>query len=366
MDTPGFNNTDRSDLDILLQIQAWLKNSFDGEQCLSAILYLHPITGTRFQGSGRLMMSRFKKLLGREGYKNVLLVSTFWNQVPRQTCLMREKELMEMPEAWKPLIDEGARVERMGRDYHRFVAILGELAQLSPVKLDVQQGIGSDGRAIEHATVALLLLDLRAEHDAKLARVKENLTKELEEQASRAPVTKEVMETGFRENYEKELAQQSRENAAILAKLREIADKHEKERRACQRLLEESSQKDKELREKREAEAQKTMWKEKKSKLEAAGDLLLRASAVQAERLEDAMDLIRAIHHSDLPLTSIFGISLNGIGIFAEGIRGGKNLQEYSVTRSGLNTWCDACRYPIGAKIRYREYCWTLVPPSSS
>lgn len=286
--------------------------------------------------------------------------------MPRQTYLVREKKLMVMSEAWKSLIDGGARVERMGRDYFRFLPILRELVQLPPVKLDVRkQEIVDGGCAVDHAAARLSLLDLRAEHNAKLARVKDGLKKELEVEQSWAAAARKGLKTALQEDYENELSRQRHENEALAARLRELIKKHQRERRVLHRRLEESRQKERESREKREKEAKKVKWTRTKSTLEAAGHVLLEASAIQAQRVEDGIDQIRAIYHSDLPLASLRGMSLDGIGVYAEGVRGGKDLGIYSVTRTGLNKWCDACRYPIGAKVRYREYSPLSFRPRS-
>lgn len=51
IDTPGFDDTDRSDVDILGLITAYLQTRNSGEIRLSGIIYLHNITDTRMQGS---------------------------------------------------------------------------------------------------------------------------------------------------------------------------------------------------------------------------------------------------------------------------------------------------------------------------
>ena len=336
MDTPGFNDTERSDSDILLEIQDWLRAAFNTTQRLSGILYLHPISDTRFLGSSRRGLNLLKQLLGHESYKHVLLVSTFWNQVPGETCLIREKELTEMTEAWKTLIDGGARVERMGRLYDRFLPILRELVQRTPMKADIQ-------REVENATAALSLLDLRKEQDAKLSEVKQGLKKQLEDQHLARTVA-------VREHYEKELARQRRENEAVAAKLRELTKAEGGQERR------QNGQQGGQPQTKTES-ANLARWAANKTMLEEASRLLLQLSQKQMKAVEDGIQLFRM--HQDLgtlPLPKISDIRNAGFGMYEPSAGGGKDLRRYSVTRSGLNTWCDACRSPIGAKVRYCEY----------
>jgi hypothetical protein len=91
--------------------------------------------------------------------------------------------------------------------------------------------------------------------------------------------------------------------------------------------------------------------------LEEASRLLLQLSEKQMNLVEDGIALFR-MHQicRNLPLPKINDIRLAGFGMYEPSVGGGKDLRRYSVTRSGLNTWCDACRIPIGAKVRYREY----------
>ncbi len=329
VDTPGFNDTERSDSDILLEIQDWLKTTFSNTKLLSAILYFHPISDTRFQGSSRRGLDLFKQLLGQESYKNVLLVSTFWNQVPGETCFMREKELTEMTEGWKTLIDGGARVERMGRVYDRFLPILRDLIKLGPMQL------------VESTTAALSLLDLRAEQDAKLSEVKQGLKKQLEDQHQARTVA-------VREHYEKELERQRRENEAVAAKLRELTNTREKQSQdEHQPGL---TQLEREL-------ATRARWARNKDMLEDASRALLDLSEKQLQQVEDAIEQLRAIFDTNgRSIPEVWEIRPGGLGMFELSAGGGKDLRRYSVTRNGLNTWCDACRFPIGAKVRYCKY----------
>jgi hypothetical protein len=54
-----------------------------------------------------------KKLCGDDNLKNIILVTTFWNEVTDEVAVKREKELISTDNLWKQMIDQGSRVERM-------------------------------------------------------------------------------------------------------------------------------------------------------------------------------------------------------------------------------------------------------------
>jgi predicted GTPase len=51
VDTPGFDDSNISDSEILMKLLGWLKETQEDEQKLSGILYLHRIDAPRMQGS---------------------------------------------------------------------------------------------------------------------------------------------------------------------------------------------------------------------------------------------------------------------------------------------------------------------------
>ncbi|KAK3942603.1 hypothetical protein QBC46DRAFT_255873, partial [Diplogelasinospora grovesii] len=75
VDTPGFDDTNRSDTEVLKDIAAWLNESYKEKVILRGILHLYRITDPRTQGSARRNLCMSKKLCGPEALKNVLLVT---------------------------------------------------------------------------------------------------------------------------------------------------------------------------------------------------------------------------------------------------------------------------------------------------
>jgi ankyrin repeat protein len=81
VDTPGFDDTYRSDTDVLREIAAWLTDSYSNQVKLKGIIYLYRIMDERMQGSAKRNLFMFKKLCGPKPLNNVNLATTTWSSV---------------------------------------------------------------------------------------------------------------------------------------------------------------------------------------------------------------------------------------------------------------------------------------------
>jgi len=66
VDTPGFDDTSLSDTHVLKMLAAWLESTYRSGTKLSAILYVHPITQTRMQGTALRNLTMFKQLCAND------------------------------------------------------------------------------------------------------------------------------------------------------------------------------------------------------------------------------------------------------------------------------------------------------------
>jgi len=110
VDTPGFDNTFKSDLEILQMVGNWLQKVYEKEIKLAGIIYLHRITDNCMTGSPQRNFRMFKELCGNQALKKVVLVTTMWDKVQRDIGVQREKELFE--NYWKMMINYSASTAR--------------------------------------------------------------------------------------------------------------------------------------------------------------------------------------------------------------------------------------------------------------
>ena len=81
VDTPGFDDTEMSDTDVLYKFVEWLQLQAQNKLKLSGLIYLHRITDNRMPGSATRNLSMMLKLVGEENLKNVVLVTSRWEKV---------------------------------------------------------------------------------------------------------------------------------------------------------------------------------------------------------------------------------------------------------------------------------------------
>jgi len=110
VDTPGFDHTNMSDMEILIMIAEWLVKAYKENANLATVLYLHRISDNRMSGSAMKNLRIFSNLCGRDAMPNVVIVTTMWSKVDVNDGIEREKVLKQ--EVWKPLLNSGCRVER--------------------------------------------------------------------------------------------------------------------------------------------------------------------------------------------------------------------------------------------------------------
>jgi hypothetical protein len=127
VDTPGFDDTNKSDGEILEMLAQWLKTtsvslstdnialiqfffSYERGIKLSGILYLHRISDNRMAGTPLSNLRVFQKLCGANALRNVILTTTMWDEVQIEEGDRREKELRG--KYWKTMIDRGSTVAR--------------------------------------------------------------------------------------------------------------------------------------------------------------------------------------------------------------------------------------------------------------
>lgn len=100
MDTPGFDDSARSDAEVLKEASAWLARSYASSVRLSGIIYLHRINQPRMQGSAKSNILLFRQLCGDNALQNVVLATTWWDVVEEGLGVSREQELMDKREFW--------------------------------------------------------------------------------------------------------------------------------------------------------------------------------------------------------------------------------------------------------------------------
>lgn len=168
IDTPGFNDTNRSDVETLRVLATYLSASYAQNIFIHGIIYLHPIANNRMSGSSKRNIDMFKALCGYSTYDNVAIATTFWNRQERRDFLQREAELRDNSAFFGGIVADGARLFRHGefgldaqhlRDSARsIVRHVIVRSRLAPVVLLIQHELVDEHKALDQTTAGVAVV----------------------------------------------------------------------------------------------------------------------------------------------------------------------------------------------------------------
>ncbi|KIP01790.1 hypothetical protein PHLGIDRAFT_56398, partial [Phlebiopsis gigantea 11061_1 CR5-6] len=152
IDTPGFDDTLKTDTEILKLISTFLANSYRANTKLSGVVYMHRISDFKVGGISRRNFSMFRALCGDSTLKNVVVTTNMWGEVDEARGALREAQLATDPLLFKPVLDRGARMVRHTNTRDSALAIIGHFIGSAPLALQVQREIVDERRAVEKTT----------------------------------------------------------------------------------------------------------------------------------------------------------------------------------------------------------------------
>ncbi|KAH6988472.1 P-loop containing nucleoside triphosphate hydrolase protein [Ilyonectria destructans] len=136
VDTPGFNDTWRSDADILKEIAFIMSRLYRQGMRLAGILNLHRISDNRVTGSSLKSFNILQKLCGPEGAARVFLVTTMWQlaetgKLNPHEAQIRELRLTSTPEFWGCMHQQGSQIKQWRGNESSALSIIRELIDLN-------------------------------------------------------------------------------------------------------------------------------------------------------------------------------------------------------------------------------------------
>ncbi|UKZ61156.1 uncharacterized protein TrAtP1_002426 [Trichoderma atroviride] len=144
VDTPGFDDTNRPDSEILREVANWLNISHEAKIKLAGIIYLHRISDNRLGGAAMKNLRMFKRLCGRDSLACVVLATTMWNKADLLVDEQREKELLNRPDFWADMVKQGSQVFRHDNGRESATTIMKYIfGKRHRVTLDIQKEMAS-------------------------------------------------------------------------------------------------------------------------------------------------------------------------------------------------------------------------------
>ncbi|OQO14297.1 hypothetical protein B0A48_01173 [Cryoendolithus antarcticus] len=268
IDTPGFDDTNKTDTDILKQVAHYLSMTYRKNVRLSGIIYLHRITDVRMSGSSLKNLSMFKKLCGEDAYKHVALATTMWGNLKGANLSLdtgeaREKELVSRADWWGLMKERGSQVIRHDGTKECAMNIIGSLIERrdanGPVQLSIQKEMVDDNKSLENTAAG-------QEVNKELTILREKLQEQISE---------------LKEGYNDALKDQDTKLAAMLLEQSEAVEKRMAAASAAQEELKVSFQ--------RLHEEQKEIWVQEQVRMQAEQERReaeLAETKANTERLE--------------------------------------------------------------------------------
>jgi len=221
----------------------------------------------------------FRKLCGEDAFKNVVLVTTFWEGIDPSVGEQREKELCENRDFWGGMLEKGARIVRLQTDRRSGLELIEQISASEKITLDAQDEMVNQGKDAkdtealkwERESLERAQRELEAERDA--ARIKIEL--ELEQ-------ARREQEEIVRE--ERERVRLQREKQRIDEEVRQARERREAEvlyeRQLEQIRIERVRQEENRRRETLQIERKKREERERqKEREEAAAEEVVRRMA---------------------------------------------------------------------------------------
>jgi hypothetical protein len=222
IDTPGFDDTHRSDKDVLKEIACWLGASYRDQVRLHGIIYLHRITDPRMQGSARKNLLMFKKLCGPAALKHVILATTMWERLTDQEMgFKREQELIETEDFWGWMKKQGSQVIRHQGTWESAMDVLGKFvkSQERPIPLQIQTEIVDGNRTLDETSAGKELQLVLSEEREKFKRELEELQAEMKEAMAMRDEQAQDMIRESREELNQKLLELERDRADLKVSL---------------------------------------------------------------------------------------------------------------------------------------------------
>jgi hypothetical protein len=113
IDTPGFDDTYKSDADILQEIARFLAITYAEGVLLNGIILLQQINHNRVQGGERRRTRLFEKVCGPNAFPNVVIATTMWSELNDESIgNKRVQERQDSEDFWGAMVAKGAKVAR--------------------------------------------------------------------------------------------------------------------------------------------------------------------------------------------------------------------------------------------------------------
>ncbi|RMJ09886.1 hypothetical protein CDV36_010488 [Fusarium kuroshium] len=181
VDTPGFDDTTRTDIEVLKDVAFFLSQIYRKDVKLAGIVYLHRITDNRVRGSSMKNLKMFQQLCGDEAFGHVILATSMWDtleEASKDVGDQREQELMSRAEFWGTMYKSGSQVARWLGNEQSAQSIVGKIIEVhdkaGEAVLKIQQEMVNEDKDLDETAAG-------REVQREIAAAKAQLQEEIKE-----------------------------------------------------------------------------------------------------------------------------------------------------------------------------------------
>ncbi|KAF9463764.1 P-loop containing nucleoside triphosphate hydrolase protein [Collybia nuda] len=158
IDTPGFDDTERSEVEILRKISDYLGQQYKSKRRLRGVIYLHRISDNRMGGIARRTFEIMQNLCDVEEYSkgkadHLAIVTNMWSLPYTGTELQREAQLKTDHRFFAPAIGAGAKYFKHENTTLSAHDIIMNLLPTKRVVLDIQRELVVDKKSFPNTKV---------------------------------------------------------------------------------------------------------------------------------------------------------------------------------------------------------------------
>ncbi|KAL9018199.1 MAG: hypothetical protein Q9185_004472 [Variospora sp. 1 TL-2023] len=230
IDTPGFDDSKRSDIDVLTDLAFHLASAYQTNPkiLLSGIIYLHPIDQPKLAGTARKNLAMFKLLCGDESLQSVVLATTMWRDEIQADAAQRVAQLESTPEYWGRMIEHGSSVFRHDNTPESALRIIDHIiARRERIVLSIQKQMVDEHRTIDQTSAGQLERHEIIKEKERAARRLEENREELEA-SLRAKEQQNVHQLSEeQQKYEREIQQKDHDIEALRMSVAELQKQKE-------------------------------------------------------------------------------------------------------------------------------------------
>ncbi|OBZ66201.1 GTP-binding protein A [Grifola frondosa] len=181
IDTPGFDDTSKTDAEVLNMVTEFFSSQYEKGQLLNGIIYMHRISDNRMGGTAVRNFRFFKQLCGDDFLPSSAIVTNMWGEIAPEVGVVREQELFGKDIFFKSAIDAGASPFRHANTAESAHVILRHLAGSAPKVMLIQKELVDEKKPIYATAAGAALLGEIAEREKKHQERLEELRKEMDE-----------------------------------------------------------------------------------------------------------------------------------------------------------------------------------------